>query len=1021
MSRSAGVDSEHIAVLNRLLSRLKKSDVPGPQLFRLENEFKMRLGEGGEGNVRGIAPSCAEAYRRTDNRILARWPVDIIAIKRHQKSIASNTQSGRFGFNKGSIANHFHAAEKEVRLLCPDRFRGNPNIVQLLGWGLCLDTIENPNSPCCGPLQMPLLVLERAKMNLWEFLQFELFSHKHNSSRPIILEEEGRSYVISTLESGTDQLRSPLALAPYFVRRFIGFEDDPYNVIRLLCIDIGHGLGSLHHEKFTHGDLKPQNVLVFQKGLKWTAKLCDFGHCRYHVDSDRSQNQTTPPSKERYWYGGTRSWQPPTRWIQNSQDADVLRRCDLYVYGLIVWSSFYLKGEPIAARSKDQARCDGEGFQKEWWWVPGNHRKLALHIDDVLNATVFDITDNLKPWAGNLKPWTLLYKNIRKDTFRARHVGKDKLVDVETRGRAWINIQQVPGSKKILTTLTLQQPLSRTEKSVYTTKRWWKRRAEQSTSPYIHNSSYNASAVPEGRSFPGSNSLGIEDSFSPASSTALAADDDHYRRETFQERHREEVGPVLKELHHLLSNLVVTKDHPYKIEVDLKLRSFAAANNQKLRTDLYCLARFRSRIPLEWWQHEAKSLKTNFIAMALQAIPALDICTLAWLCTGPVGRAEVQSLPAKFSIWRIIINPQFLDESERLDRFLLLLQFGARVDKEIVVPAKLNMGSGSKSITRWYFRSCRTATLPVVIQETCQRLHHMKHTGHESRNIEGGSESLPFPSDSVISELRSIDPSGRLGTLWQNSILMKENTAEGTGPTKNKKRATEMERCDSPNETSALLSSNEYDIKLYPGWKTRAGSGRGSEENEYYEDECTGSITLSKPKVSFIELRQIRMGVLMPNFGASCLLDLAPYTTKRMNLRDVRAINDATETRFPFYDDGWFMTEWETDRIRTDVLRGLRDIASFANRIDISNPGMILKQIFNLILLATSVGLLLAIIGLLFVLLIVLLPKYVATESAILNTAVGIGIVLFPLTIAFFILIFGALHIYHGRKYLLRN
>src|SRR5690606_34566585 len=70
--------------------------------------------------------------------------------------------------------------EAEVLTLSPNLFHGHPNIVQLMGWGLCLDTFEDPQSDCCGSVQLPVLVLERAEMNFSQLLE-SLFTSRHQS------------------------------------------------------------------------------------------------------------------------------------------------------------------------------------------------------------------------------------------------------------------------------------------------------------------------------------------------------------------------------------------------------------------------------------------------------------------------------------------------------------------------------------------------------------------------------------------------------------------------------------------------------------------------------------------------------------------------------------------------------------------------------------------------------------------------------------------------------------------------
>src|SRR6186713_1370468 len=64
-----GPEVNHVHVLNRLLDLLKQNDVPGPQLFRLQTEFSLPLGEGGQGNVRGIDRDCAKQYSKIDKKL----------------------------------------------------------------------------------------------------------------------------------------------------------------------------------------------------------------------------------------------------------------------------------------------------------------------------------------------------------------------------------------------------------------------------------------------------------------------------------------------------------------------------------------------------------------------------------------------------------------------------------------------------------------------------------------------------------------------------------------------------------------------------------------------------------------------------------------------------------------------------------------------------------------------------------------------------------------------------------------
>ncbi|KAE9580304.1 hypothetical protein CGMCC3_g3763 [Colletotrichum fructicola] len=336
-----------VTILNRLIDTLQESGIPGPQLFRLQREFSKPLGEGGQGNVRGLNADAAKRYRGVHKSIRKNWAADGIAIKQHLERKSNRTHQNRF--DKNSLSWRFRAAECEVLALAPGLFQNHPNIVRLVGWGLCLDTAENPTSPCCGGIQLPLLVFERAEMNLAQFLE-KIFA--------IPLDEQSDE---ARLEGGLElrgRTRRPLSLSRRIwrsLRSWIPAEQDKYALVRMLCIDVGQGLKSIHENEFTHGDLKPDNILIFRVGGGWRAKLCDFG-CAIGHGSDLSSTsdgisyniEADPKQKcqrRAATYLGTDGWRPSDRELNAVRGFDELRRCDLYVYGLLVWSSFCHEGK----------------------------------------------------------------------------------------------------------------------------------------------------------------------------------------------------------------------------------------------------------------------------------------------------------------------------------------------------------------------------------------------------------------------------------------------------------------------------------------------------------------------------------------------------------------------------------------------------------------------------------------------------------------------------------------------------
>ncbi|MCJ1471516.1 hypothetical protein MMC13_000156 [Lambiella insularis] len=255
-----------------IFDTLWRNKIPGPRLLRANKEFTTRMGGGAQGYVYAASDEFMNAAvslsYKTDRRMqdsLKRWTTCVI------KRIRND--------GKQDLRQQVRSTYSEVLRLCHDELCTHDNIVKLVGWGLCLDSLETPSSE--DP-RLPLLLLERADCDLDMFMNGLYFS------------------TLSLFD------------------------------IEYICLGIGRGLGAVHAAGFAHGDIKPMNVLMFhsrdrntQLGSGWTPKLCDFG------SSNVKQ------------YLGSRGWQPPEFYEQDKDNLlDSLLPCDIFAYGVLISAIF---------------------------------------------------------------------------------------------------------------------------------------------------------------------------------------------------------------------------------------------------------------------------------------------------------------------------------------------------------------------------------------------------------------------------------------------------------------------------------------------------------------------------------------------------------------------------------------------------------------------------------------------------------------------------------------------------------
>ncbi|KAF7718280.1 Uncharacterized protein PECH_002882 [Penicillium ucsense] len=177
--------------------------------------------------------------------------------------------------------------ELEILSLCNPLLRSHPNITSLLAWGFDFPSTD---------LAVPVLFMEAAILPLDDFLKA---------------------------------------------------EPRPFEVRYQFALDIANGLEALHHLRIVHGDVKPENVLVFAsrtEKVPFCAKLSDFGVC---LDLEASDGRATAAD-----YRGTDAWRAPE--LNNDTvgqfghfSPELLFKFDAYSFGLVLLSLFTSQGQAL--------------------------------------------------------------------------------------------------------------------------------------------------------------------------------------------------------------------------------------------------------------------------------------------------------------------------------------------------------------------------------------------------------------------------------------------------------------------------------------------------------------------------------------------------------------------------------------------------------------------------------------------------------------------------------------------------
>lgn len=374
-----------------------------------------------------------------------------------------------------------------------------------------------------------------------------------------------------------------------------------------------------------------------------------------------------------------------------------------------------------------------------------------------------------------------------------------------------------------------------------------------------------------------------------------------------------------------------------------RLQDLIRQNSQEDQMEIYSLARLRSRVRLCCWERNC----SNLLEMAIQAQPGLEMSALAWLARGEVGMYEVKELRPLRSVWCHILSPsKLMDESQCLDRFLLLLQFGARVEMKLTEHPP-RQGFRERSIVVHYIQNCRPVIVPTVMEEIRRRFSEAREKGcigPDTKDYFQISATLRPPN--FLRDLaRHLIPSAIeciLSNETSNDVLSALSDEANASFKSTKKHSVEtsrdykeIQRLLKPRYTGNSLgvggnvrrSESNPAQSLPLGWEevvVRSTKRKSDPEiGRYYREEATGSLTLLRPHFSLYVVRQLILG--MNGAKKVLYLDLNGF----VNLNTVQEARRDWESiltdRFPSYNVDWFRVEAYKEHSQRDVLSEIKE------------------------------------------------------------------------------------------------
>ena len=889
-------------VLHSLLETLRDSKIPGPRLIRLRQEFNNRIGDGAQCDVFAASDDFETLLEESSSDPLDEHTgrslraCKFVAIKQ-TKTVDYGQESGNSSSDvdiSRGLREQFEFAQRDIVTLCKEPIRRHPNIVRLLSWGLCLDTLEDPmgDSP-----RIPLLVLERANGNLGEYLQEE-----------IEFEIDHRAFAAEQCK---------------------------------LCLDIGRGLEAIHKMNMTHGDLKLSNVLIYQSSSSKygaTAKLCDFGLA---IEERKGEEIFTD-------YLGTPGWIPPES--DETLPSSSLVLCDIFAYGLVVWCVATLNLRSPIEGLTPRSLTEHHLYNRAFGDIP---RAGILRSGQDTNRILRVLLGSLdkKPLLRERQPWRYLdraqYPLIAAAVDPTRDSTSLLAFNMIMQAIEWVGAASRNSRTRVQ---SFWVPLLSTcwyVCSVFvSTLRWlilWVASRLSVLGKTITLLVHSRAVSPRQEKYEqivqqyaerlGSGKSGTGPDGTDIMENTLSATCD--------------IGGIQKRLEDEMS-LIDKTDWPRNIASEIPLLASMFKTNESRNSTrransestVYALARLRSRFTLSAWDSGVSSSPRSEsgpylpINRSIQSIDSytvssnavlraldldLDIQTIAWLCKGPVGKREITN-SMKSSLWRTTYEATdgSTSRARRIQIIALLLQMGAEVDDCVSDAGPITaFGRILRNLVTEDLQEAERYETSILV---CR---HFKRAA-----VRSGSPQSRYFSTGELPDESDLDEVGAfLTTALHEAVLACSYPAvqyllschfpiyiqnrQGQTPfelAESMPRDTTSSRIKLNQESRRILemirrtaSTDIVKSKLPFGWTVKhLLSGR-----QVYEELHTNSITFRAPSFSLWQERRLTLGFKqLSSIGQSFLIDLVRFVGS-----GPESFDEGSSDESFIFDDRWFWTD----------------------------------------------------------------------------------------------------------------